>query len=64
MSRRQNRRAVRWARYCNRYGHIPEVFLGGWALSQVIWQAGFERRYGYLYVRRQAKHRYGEGRPS
>lgn len=65
MSRhRQNRRAVRWARYFNHYGHIPEVFLGGWSANRVIWSSMRQRRYAFLYVRRQAKHRFGEGRAS
>ncbi len=56
MSRRQKvRKAVRWARYFNRYGHIPDVLVA----------SGYSR---YLrtvepwgYVRRQAKHRFMHG---
>lgn len=55
MSRRQVRKAIRWARYFNRFGHIPFVLVG----------SGRSR---YLrtvepwgYVRRQAKHRFGHG---
>lgn len=62
MNRR--RKAVRWARYFNHYGHIPNVYLGGWAAHRVISSAMLHSQYSFIYVRRQAKHRFGERRPS
>lgn len=62
MSRRQNRRAVRWARHFNRYAHIPGVLVGGNAAFRVMW--GSWRPGPFRSVRRQTKHRYGEGRSS
>jgi hypothetical protein len=59
---RQQRRAIRWARYVNHYGHIPSVIVGGWAADRAIWDG---LSYGrWRQVRRQAKHRFGERRTS
>lgn len=60
--RRQVRRTVRWARYVNHYGHIPSVIVGGWGAGRAIWDGLSGTK--WRHVRRQAKHRFGEGRPS
>ena len=33
---RKLRRARRWARYVNHYGHIPGVIIGGWAATRLM----------------------------
>jgi hypothetical protein len=59
--RRKLRRAIRWARYVNHYGHRPDVTLGGRSASAAIWWSWATGRHSYLHVRRQAGHRFGEG---
>lgn len=55
MSGAARRRCIRWARYVNRYAHVPLAIVGGHAAAREIqpfdscWRA----------VRRQAKHPYG-----
>lgn len=57
MSRaRKLRRVVRWARYVNRYAHIPHVAIGGQGATRAVWSGLFGATWGR--VRRQAKHRY------
>lgn len=56
MSRaRKVRRSVRWARYVNRYAHIPLIVVGGYGAYAAI--QPFDKR--WCAVRRQAKHPYG-----
>jgi hypothetical protein len=54
--RRKVRRSVRWARYFNHYGHRPDVVVGGWAAVRAMNVPGMH----WKYIRRQAKHRFGE----
>lgn len=51
---RRVRRSVRWARYFNRYGHMSGVAVGGWAAVRALNVPGKH----WMYVRRQAKHRF------
>jgi hypothetical protein len=46
---------VRWARYVNRYAHIPLIVVGGCGAYAAI--QPFDKR--WCAVRRQAKHPYG-----
>lgn len=56
MIRRQKvRKAVRWARYFNRYGHQPDAIVGGWGAVRAIRAGGLH----WGYVRQQAKRRFG-----
>lgn len=57
MNKRQ--KVIRWARYFNHYGHIPDVLIGGSSANRAVITA-WARGYGFLHVRRQAKHRFGE----
>jgi len=53
----KQRRARRWARYVNHYGHIPMVTIGGWGAISAM---NYGRIRGeYYHVRRQAKRRFG-----
>lgn len=60
MNRAKHRgRCVKWARYVNRYGHIPEVIIGGWGAVRAM-------NYGpprstYYRVRYQQKHPFMKG---
>ena len=57
MSRRRKiRRSVRWARYFNHYSYMSDVIIGGDGAVAAIWVKGRH----WKYVRRQAKHRFGE----
>lgn len=61
----KRRRIIRWARYFNHYDHVPDVAIGGTAAVRIIWRGLFGAKQDYfLHVRRQAKHRSGEGRSS
>lgn len=54
MSRnRKRRRAIRWARYLNRYTHINEVNVVTWGTIRAMALPGDH----WMHVRRQAKHR-------
>ncbi len=48
---------VRWARYLNRYAHIPFVIIGGHSAIGAI-MPNLTRRGPYRYIRRQAKQRF------
>lgn len=66
MSRRTGvREALRWARYINHYGHIPQAKVGGQTAFDAISWALSHGGSGYRIVRDQAKHRFGaKGGPS
>jgi hypothetical protein len=59
----KRRRTSRWARYFSHYGHIGATLVGGRAANRVLWREAFQRG-AFLRIRRQAKHRFGERRPS
>ena len=50
------RRSIRWARYFNHYGHKLDVVVGGRGAVRAMNVRGKH----WMYVRRQAKHRFGE----
>lgn len=58
---RKRRRAIRWARYFNHYGHMLDVVLGGNGAVNAMCSRSSRC---WSFVRRQAKHRFSEGRPS
>jgi hypothetical protein len=61
---RKLRRSVRWARYFNHYAHLSDVIIGGGPAHRLVVAGvlGHRSSLPFLYVRRQAKHRFGEDR--
>lgn len=55
MSRaRKRRKAIRWARYTNRYAFMLDVSVGGWSFVRALNVPGRH----WIYVRRQAKRKF------
>ncbi len=53
------RKCIAVARYVNRYGHIPDVSIGGWAAVRAM---NYGRVRGeYYHVRRHQAHGFGKG---
>jgi hypothetical protein len=52
----RKRRTIRWARYFNRYDHIPLVVIGGWSAVRAM-TPPHNRTWGYL--RNQGRRSHG-----
>lgn len=55
---RKRKKAIRWARYFNRYAHSMCITVGGWSCVRAMNVPGKH----WMYVRRQQKHRFDAGR--